>query len=109
MFFVKSPMDSRSFGQSAPGGLLDALLRNDICGACSDDCCDPERKDLLMDIGTEEVMAALGSMGKPALSIGQIEPTPGLVDEYFNDSTGEGITEKSMRESPGTKATAGDI
>ena len=35
-------------------------------------------------------MAALESMGKSALSIGQIEPTPGLVDEYFNDSTGEG-------------------
>jgi Mn-containing catalase len=29
-------------------------------------------------------------MGKPALSIGKIPPTKGLVDEYFNDSTGEG-------------------
>ena len=24
------------------------------------------------------------------MSIGKIEPTPGLVDQYFNDSTGEG-------------------
>src|SRR5205085_1166295 len=32
--------------------------------------------------------AALDSMGKPAFSIGRIPPTPGLVDQYFNDSTG---------------------
>jgi len=34
--------------------------------------------------------AALESMGKPAFSIGTIPPTPGLVDQYFNDSTGTG-------------------
>jgi Mn-containing catalase len=34
--------------------------------------------------------AALESMGKPQFSIGQIPPTPGLVDQYFNDSTGVG-------------------
>jgi Mn-containing catalase len=34
--------------------------------------------------------AALESMGKPAFSIGAIPPTPGLVDQYFNDSTGTG-------------------
>jgi Mn-containing catalase len=34
--------------------------------------------------------AALESMGKPAFSIGRIPPTPGLVDQYFNDSTGTG-------------------
>jgi Mn-containing catalase len=34
--------------------------------------------------------AALESMGKPAFSIGRIPPTPGLVDQYFNDSTGVG-------------------
>lgn len=33
--------------------------------------------------------AALESMEKPQFSIGIIEPTPGLVDEYFNASTGE--------------------
>jgi Mn-containing catalase len=34
--------------------------------------------------------AALESMGKPIFSIGAIPPTPGLVDQYFNDSTGIG-------------------
>lgn len=34
--------------------------------------------------------AALDSMGKPAFSIGRIPPTPRLVDQYFNDSTGAG-------------------
>ncbi len=34
--------------------------------------------------------AALESMGKPQFSIGRIPPTPGLVDQYFNDSTGIG-------------------
>jgi Mn-containing catalase len=35
-------------------------------------------------------MLALESLGKDPLSIGQIPPTPGLVDQYFNDSTGQG-------------------
>jgi Mn-containing catalase len=34
--------------------------------------------------------AALESLGKDPFSIGNIPPTPGLVDEYFNDSTGVG-------------------
>ena len=34
--------------------------------------------------------AALESLGKDPFSIGNIAPTPGLVDEYFNDSTGVG-------------------
>src|SRR5438309_11011296 len=34
--------------------------------------------------------AALESMGKPVFSIGRIPPTPVLVDQYFNDSTGIG-------------------
>ena len=29
----------------------------------------------------------LESLGKPPLAVGQIPPTPGLVDQYFNDST----------------------
>jgi len=33
-------------------------------------------------------MLALDSLGKPPLSVGLIPPTPGLVDQYFNDSTG---------------------
>ncbi len=33
--------------------------------------------------------AALESMEKPTFAVGIIEPTPGLVDQYFNGSTGE--------------------
>ncbi len=33
--------------------------------------------------------AALDSMEKPLFAVGIIEPTPGLVDEFFNGSTGE--------------------
>src|SRR3954470_23077254 len=33
---------------------------------------------------------ALESMGKPAFSIGRIAPTPGLVDQFLNDSSGAG-------------------
>src|SRR5689334_14201865 len=33
---------------------------------------------------------ALESMGKPGFSIGRIPPTPELVSQYFNDSTGIG-------------------
>src|SRR6201996_1346817 len=33
--------------------------------------------------------AALESMEKPPFSIGIIQPTPGLVDQFFNGSTGE--------------------
>jgi len=59
-------------------------------------CDDPGTKDALQFLMTREIthmkafMAALDSMGKPALSIGKIPPTKGLVDEFFNDSTGEG-------------------
>src|SRR2546423_9720718 len=59
-------------------------------------CDDPGTKDALQFLMTREIthmkafMAALESMGKPALSIGKIPPTPGIVDQYFNDSTGVG-------------------
>ncbi len=33
---------------------------------------------------------ALESLGKPIFSIGKRPPTPGVVDQYFNDSTGVG-------------------
>src|SRR6201984_270236 len=44
--------------------------------------------------------AALESMGKPQFSIGNIPPTPGLVDEYFNDSTGVGDEGESDARGP---------
>lgn len=56
---------------------------------------DQETKDALQFLMTREIthmkvfMAALESMGKDQLDIGEIAPTPGLVNQYFNDSTGE--------------------
>jgi Mn-containing catalase len=57
---------------------------------------DPGSIDALQFLMTREIThmkaftAALESLGKPAFSIGRIPPTPGLVDQYFNDSTGIG-------------------
>src|SRR3569832_2707573 len=34
--------------------------------------------------------AALESIAKPAFTIGRIAPTPGLVNQFFNDSPGAG-------------------
>jgi Mn-containing catalase len=59
-------------------------------------CDDPGSKDALQFLMTREIThmkaftAALESLGKDPFSIGSIPPTPGLVDEYFNDSTGVG-------------------
>jgi Mn-containing catalase len=57
---------------------------------------DAGTKDALQFLMTREIThmkaftAALESLNKPRFSIGKIPPTPGLVDQYFNDSTGEG-------------------
>jgi Mn-containing catalase len=57
---------------------------------------DPGTKDALQFLMTREIThmkaftAALESLGKDRFSIGNIPPTPGLVDEYFNESTGVG-------------------
>ncbi|HET9100751.1 MAG TPA: manganese catalase family protein, partial [Acidobacteriaceae bacterium] len=57
---------------------------------------DPGSKDALQFLMTREIThmkaftAALDSLGKDPFSIGQLEPTPGLVNEYYNDSTAEG-------------------
>src|SRR4051812_7168907 len=59
-------------------------------------CDDAGSKDALQFLMTREIThmkafaAALESMGKPAFSIGKIPPTPGLVNQFFNDSTGQG-------------------
>lgn len=56
---------------------------------------DPGTKDALQFLMTREIthmkvfMSALESMGKDPHEIGLIPPTPGIVDQYFNDSTGE--------------------
>ena len=45
--------------------------------------------------------AALESMEKPPFSIGIIQPTPGLVDQYFNASTnGKEISKKEEKDAP---------
>jgi Mn-containing catalase len=86
-------------------GELDVDLRSNIAAEARakivyerliDFCDDPGTKDALQFLMTREIThmkafsAALESMGKPAFSIGQIPPTPGLVNQFFNDSTGEG-------------------
>jgi Mn-containing catalase len=59
-------------------------------------CDDAGTKDALQFLMTREIThmkafaAALESMEKPAFSIGKIAPTPGLVNQFFNDSTGAG-------------------
>src|SRR6187200_3071640 len=59
-------------------------------------CRDAGTKDALQFLMTREIThlraftLALDSMGKPPFSIGKIAPTPKLVDQFFNDSTGEG-------------------
>ena len=86
-------------------GELDVDLRSNIAAEARakivyerliDFCDDPGSIDALQFLMTREIThmkaftAALESLGKHQFSIGQIPPTPGLVDEYFNDSTGEG-------------------
>src|ERR1700733_4132720 len=59
-------------------------------------CRDVGTKDALQFLMTREIThmraftLALESMGKPSFSIGRVAPTPKLVDQFFNDSTGEG-------------------
>lgn len=57
-------------------------------------CDDAGTKDALQFLMTREIthmkafMAALESMGKDPLEIGLIPPTPIIVDQFYNDSTG---------------------
>src|SRR3569623_723445 len=59
-------------------------------------CDDAGTKDALQFLMTREIThmraftLALESMGKPPFMIGKIAPTKGLVDQIFNDSTGQG-------------------
>lgn len=86
-------------------GELDVDLRNDIAAEARakivyerliNFCDDSDSKDALQFLMTREIthmkafMLALDSLSKDPLSIGQIAPTSGLVNQYFNDSTGEG-------------------
>jgi len=86
-------------------GELDVDLRSNIAAEARakivyerliDFCDDPDSVDALQFLMTREIthmkafMLALESLGKPSLSIGRIPPTPDLVSQYFNDSTGVG-------------------
>jgi Mn-containing catalase len=86
-------------------GELDVDLRSNIAAEARakivyerliDFCDDVGTKDALQFLMSREIThmkafaAALDSMGKPRFSIGKIAPSKELVDQYFNDSTGEG-------------------
>jgi len=86
-------------------GELDVDLRSNIAAEARakivyerliDFCDDPGSKDALQFLMTREITHmkaftfALESMGKDRFTIGVIPPTAGLVDQYFNDSTGVG-------------------
>lgn len=57
---------------------------------------DPGSIDALQFLMTREIthmkafQSALESLEKPAFSVGMLKPTPGIVDQYFNASTGDG-------------------
>jgi Mn-containing catalase len=86
-------------------GELDVDLRNNIAAEARAKIVyerllkftdDAGTRDALQFLMTREIThmkaftLALESMGKPRFAIGQIPPTPVLVDQYFNDSTGVG-------------------
>src|SRR6202522_2865905 len=89
-------------------GELDVDLRSNIAAEARakivyerliDFCDDPGSKDALQFLMTREIthmkafMVALEAMGKNPFSVGMLQPTPGIVDEYFNGSTGDGREE----------------
>jgi Mn-containing catalase len=86
-------------------GELDVDLRSNIAAESRakivyerllDHTDDPGTIDTLQFLMTREIThmkaftAALESLEKPIFAIGRLRPTPGIVDEYFNGSTGEG-------------------
>jgi manganese catalase len=86
-------------------GELDVDLRSNIAAEARakivyerliDHTDDPGSIDTLQFLMTREIthmkafQAALDSIEKSPFSIGLLRPTPGIVDEYFNGSTGDG-------------------
>jgi Mn-containing catalase len=87
-------------------GELDVDLRSNIAAEARakivyerliDHTDDPGSIDTLQFLMTREIthmkafQAALDSMEKSPFSVGLLRPTPGIVDEYFNGSTGDGV------------------
>ena len=86
-------------------GELDVDLRSNIAAEARakivyerliDHTDDPGTIDTLQFLMTREIThmkaftAALESLEKSPFSVGMLKPTPGIVDEYFNASTGKG-------------------
>lgn len=86
-------------------GELDVDLRSNIAAEARakivyerliDFCDDSGTKQALQFLMTREIThlraftQALESLGKPPFTIGKIPPTPVIVDQYYNDSTGKG-------------------
>jgi len=86
-------------------GILEVDLRNNIAAEARAKITyerlmhltdDQGSKDALQFLMTREIThmkafsAALDTLGVAPFSIGKLPPTPGLVDEYYNDSTGDG-------------------
>src|ERR1700709_2808704 len=86
-------------------GELDVDLRSNIAAEARakivyerliDHTRDPGTIDTLQFLMTREIthmkafQAALDSLEKSPFSVGLLKPTPGIVDEYFNGSTGDG-------------------
>ncbi len=94
-------------------GELDVDLRSNIAAEARakivyerliDHTDDPGTIDTLQFLMTREIThmkaftAALDSLEKSPFSVGMLKPTPGLVDEFFNASTGKGSEgEEDMR------------
>ncbi len=86
-------------------GELDVDLRSNIAAEARakivyerliDFCEDSGTQQALQFLMTREIThlraftQALESLGKAPFTIGKIPPTPGIVDQYYNDSTGQG-------------------
>jgi Mn-containing catalase len=93
-------------------GELDVDLRNNIAAEARAKIVyerlinftdDNGSRDALQFLMTREIthmkafMAALDSLGKNPLEIGKIPPTAGVVDQFFNDSTGQGDAGSEFR------------
>lgn len=100
-------------------GELDVDLRSNIAAEARakivyerliDHTDDPGTIDTLQFLMTREIthmkafQAALESLEKPQFSIGLLKPTPGIVDEYFNASTGDGDEGETDMRGPWTSA-----
>jgi Mn-containing catalase len=71
---------------------------------------DPGSIDTLQFLMTREIthmkafQAALDSIEKTPFSVGLLKPTPGIVDEYFNGSTGDGSEGETDMHGPWTSS-----